>query len=99
MQQINTNLDTSVPSARTQYALFLERALAFAIDYFPFPMLGLFTLITLYKKGYNFTLAQDALCILGFLFLFIIDLAFLINLSISFPLLNNILELANIWAV
>ncbi|MBT3392665.1 MAG: RDD family protein [Elusimicrobiaceae bacterium] len=72
MQQINTNLDTSVPSARTQYALFLERALAFAIDYFPFPMLGLFTLITLYKKGYNFTLAQDALCILGFLFLFII---------------------------
>lgn len=72
MQQLNVNLDNSVPSAKTQHAFFLERALAFAIDYFPFPMLGLLTLIFLYKQGYNFTLTQDVLFIFLFLFLFII---------------------------
>lgn len=72
MQQLNVNLDNSVPNAKTDYAFFMERALAFAIDYFPFPMLGLGALILLYNQGYNFTLAQDVMFILLFLVFFMI---------------------------
>jgi len=73
MQKLNLGLEPTIAeSPRTEYAYFLERALAFTIDYFPFPLLGLLSLACLYKMGLTLTIFQDIVWISFWLLLFML---------------------------